>query len=103
MKNRIIMLSVLLGLLLTSVNRSAQQPPSTRSATPGASARNLINTYCMGCHSDTGRAGGLALSEFNLDAVGQHSEVAEKVIRKLRAGMMPPPGAKRPDGQSISE
>jgi len=95
-------LGVLLGLLVAGVSRSAQQS-QTPQASSVASARNLINTYCLGCHSDTGKAGGLALSELNLDAVGQHSEIAEKVIRKLRAGMMPPPGAKRPDGQAVTE
>jgi mono/diheme cytochrome c family protein len=111
MNNRIMTLGVLLGLLLATVSRSAQQAPAVRPATPAAdqasaasaSARNLINTYCMGCHSDTGRSGGLALSELNLDAVGQHAEIAEKVIRKLRVGMMPPPGAKRPDNQAVTE
>jgi mono/diheme cytochrome c family protein len=112
MKNRIMTLSVLLGLLVAGVSRSAPQAPQTRPAAPAVSvqnaaamdsARNLINSYCVGCHSDTGRAGGLALSELKLDAVGQHAEIAEKVIRKLQAGMMPPPGAKRPDGQAVSE
>ncbi|MFP5380349.1 MAG: DUF1592 domain-containing protein, partial [Vicinamibacteria bacterium] len=46
---------------------------------------------------DQVRAGGLALSELNLDAVHENAEIAEKVIRKLRAGMMPPAGAKRPE------
>ena len=55
----------------------------------------------MGCHSDRAKAGGLALSELNLDAVGQHAEIAEKVIRKLRGGLMPPAGARRPDSQAV--
>ena len=48
---------------------------------------------CLTCHSDRVKAGGLALSELNLNAVGQHAEIAEKVIRKLRGGLMPPAGA----------
>ena len=54
--------------------------------------------YCMGCHSDRVKSGGLALSQLNLDAVDQSAEVAEKVVRKLRGGLMPPAGARRPDG-----
>ena len=114
MKNRMMMLSVLLCLVLASVSRSAEQSPSARlaapagstetpNATPAASARALVKEYCVGCHSDTTKMGGLAISQLDLDAVGQHAEVAEKVIRKLRAGMMPPPGAKRPDGTSIAQ
>jgi len=56
----------------------------------------------MGCHSDRVRSGGLALSALNLDAVDQNAEVAEKVIRKLRGGLMPPAGARRPDSQSTA-
>src|SRR5688500_7565072 len=51
----------------------------TSAATPVASPRALIEQYCLGCHSDRVRAGGLALSELNLDAVDQHAEIAEKV------------------------
>ena len=43
------------------------------------------------------------MSELNLDAVDQHAEIAEKVIRKLRGGLMPPAGARRPDSQSVAE
>ena len=54
----------------------------------------------MACHSDRVKSGGLALSGLNLDAADQNAEIAEKVIRKLRGGLMPPAGAKRPDSQS---
>jgi len=48
------------------------------------------------------RSGGLALSELNLDAADPNAEIAEKVIRKLRGGLMPPAGVRRPDGQSVA-
>jgi len=60
----------------------------------------------MGCHSDRLKSGGLALSALNLDAPGetaQSAEIAEKVIRKLRGGLMPPGGARRPDGHAAAE
>jgi hypothetical protein len=75
----------------------------TSNATAAASPRALINQYCMGCHSDQVRSGGLALSALNLDAVAQSAEIAEKVIRKLRGGLMPPAGAPRPDSQAAAE
>ena len=56
----------------------------------------------MGCHNDQLKSGGLALSALNLDAVHETAEVAEKVIRKLRGGLMPPAGAERPDKQSAA-
>jgi hypothetical protein len=42
------------------------------------------------------------LSALNLDAPDQSAEVAEKVIRKLRGGLMPPAGAKRPDAHAAA-
>jgi hypothetical protein len=61
----------------------------------------LVRQYCAGCHSDRGKAGGLSLASFELGAAPRHADVAEKIIRKLRAGMMPPPGARRPDPAAL--
>jgi len=88
-----------------SVGR-AQAPaapaPAAAATRPVSPQKALVDQYCMGCHSDRGKAGGLALSELNLDAVSQHPEIAEKVIRKLRGGLMPPAGSRRPDNQASS-
>jgi hypothetical protein len=62
--------------------------------------RALINQYCVGCHNDKVRTAGLSLADFDPDAAAQHAEVAEKVIRKLRGGLMPPAGARRPESQA---
>ena len=89
---------------------SAQTATANPAASPQAPVpaavspqRALLNQYCLGCHSDRGRAGGLALSELNLDAVDQTPELAEKVIRKLRGGLMPPAGARRPDTAVVAD
>jgi len=68
-----------------------------------SSQQTLINQYCVACHNDRLKSGGLALSSLNLNAPDQSAEVAEKVIRKLRGGLMPPAGAKRPDAHSAAE
>ena len=62
----------------------------------------LVKQYCIGCHNDRGkeRAGNLSLASFDASKVGQDdqvAEVAEKMIKKLRLGMMPPAGARRPE------
>jgi hypothetical protein len=49
------------------------------------------------CHSDRGKAGGLSLVGFDPAKAAADPEVAEKVVRKVTAGMMPPYGAKRPE------
>jgi hypothetical protein len=75
-------------------------PPSTLS--PEAQT-TLVKQYCAGCHSEKGKAGQLSLAGFDAAQVDQHADVAEKMIRKLRAGMMPPPGARRPEGDALTQ
>jgi mono/diheme cytochrome c family protein len=77
---------------------------NAQTAAPAAVSpqKTLVNQYCLTCHSDRVKAGGLALSGLNLDAPQEHADIAEKVVRKLRSGMMPPAGAKRPDNQSLT-
>ncbi len=75
----------------------------SESAVGGATALDdaLIQQYCVRCHSDRRLRGNLSLEDFTVDAAPDRGEVAEKMIRKLRAGMMPPPGARRPEGDSL--
>jgi mono/diheme cytochrome c family protein len=56
----------------------------------------LIDKYCVTCHSERARAANLSLQGMDLEKVGEHAEVWEKVVRKLRAGVMPPPDMPRP-------
>ena len=44
----------------------------------------------MACHNDRARSGNLSLQSFDVATAGQHAEITEKMIRKLRAGQMPP-------------
>src|SRR5262245_10791956 len=78
----------------------AQRGPTTASVSstmPVDAQNGLVAQYCATCHNDKTRSGGMTLTSLNLAHPDQNPELAEKVIRKLRAGMMPPPGAKRPD------
>ncbi len=61
----------------------------------------LLDRYCVTCHSDKLRTGGLSLEKADLVNVPQGAETWEKVIRKLRVGAMPPQGMPRPDGAAI--
>ncbi len=63
----------------------------------------LVKQYCATCHSDRGQAGGLSLASFDASRAAVHAVLAEKMIRKLRTGMMPPPGAKRPEATALVE
>lgn len=61
-----------------------------------------IGRFCLRCHSDASLRGGLTLEAFDPGAAEFQAETAEKVIRKLSAGMMPPPSARRrPDSETV--
>ena len=62
-----------------------------------------VKTYCATCHSERGKAGGLSLAAFDSSTLLDDVALAEKMIRKLRTGMMPPAGAKRPEGTGIAD
>ena len=64
---------------------------------PTADLQKTVNTYCVTCHNDRLKTGGLALDRPELADVPAHADVWEKVIRKVRSGMMPPAGMPRPD------
>ena len=61
----------------------------------------MIKTYCAGCHSSQTKMGGLALDVMQVDAASEHPQIWEKVIRKLRGRLMPPPGANQPEQKDI--
>ena len=57
----------------------------------------MLDRYCVGCHNERSKIGGLALDTLDLTKVNDHADVWEKVVRKLRGGLMPPSGRPRPD------
>jgi mono/diheme cytochrome c family protein len=83
-----------------TVAPSTPRPVGPQAASP---QQTLINQYCIACHNDRLKSGGLTLTALNLDDPHQSAEIGEKVIRKLRGGLMPPAGAKRPDRQTAAE
>jgi mono/diheme cytochrome c family protein len=102
---------VWLGLTASgAAQRAASAPPlkpvsahSPSASTTGDSAHTqTVRRYCATCHSDRAKAGGLSLAAFDVGQAGQNAEIAERMIRKLRAGMMPPPGAARPEAEALT-
>jgi mono/diheme cytochrome c family protein len=80
--------------------RAAPRRAPVTSASSSASARVLLDKYCVGCHNQRVKSGKLALDSVDLAAVHRDAEVWERVIRKLSTGAMPPPGRPRPDQES---
>jgi hypothetical protein len=66
------------------------------SAQTAATERAVLDQYCVTCHNDKLRTANLSLQDLDLAAAGDQPAIWEQVIRKLRAGMMPPPGMPRP-------
>jgi mono/diheme cytochrome c family protein len=60
-------------------------------------SRSLLDTYCVACHNQRVKTAGVAFDTADLSDVSKDAELWEKAARKLRGGMMPPPGARRPD------
>jgi mono/diheme cytochrome c family protein len=61
----------------------------------------LVKKYCAGCHSGSVKSGGFSLNSVDLAHPDRTAENAENVIRKLRAGMMPPSGLPRPERATL--
>src|SRR5688572_24097698 len=80
-------------------SQNPQTPPSARENAPAdiaAETQAGITKYCATCHNERLRTAGLALDPAGVARPGDESETWEKVLRQLRAGTMPPPGAARP-------
>ena len=71
-------------------------------AADGTAERALLDRYCVTCHNDSLRVAGLALDSADVTRIGDHAELWEKVVGKLRAGMMPPAGRPRPDPETYA-
>jgi hypothetical protein len=98
-----------LGGVVAAMSVLVAQSPAPRPMMPvaahapsAADAENaLIRQYCTSCHSDRMKTGGLTLAAYDAAHPEQARGVSEKVVRKLRAGMMPPAGVKRPEESAL--
>ncbi len=91
--------------LAGAVPRPRAQVPSPRdlaAASAPAPADDLVQRYCVRCHNARRLSGNLILEEFDAANPVASAPVAEKMIRKLRAGMMPPPGVPRPPDSEVA-
>jgi hypothetical protein len=61
----------------------------------------MLDRYCVTCHNDQLKTGGLTLQGVNIAEPAEHAEALEKAVRKIRAGAMPPLGAPRPDAAAM--
>ena len=80
----------------------ARTQSQTQPGSPAAAQRALVNRYCVTCHNQRAKAGGLALDDLDVANVGEHPEIWEKAVQKLHGNLMPPAGRPRPDQTSYN-
>ena len=85
------------GALFVILLLAGYVPPAAAQQGDDAAHGALLSRYCFGCHNERLRTADLMLDQADITDVGAAPELWEKVVRKLRAGMMPPAGRPRPD------
>ncbi len=75
------------------------QPPAPKPHLPQIPLRieDAVENYCIDCHADDAKAGGISLEHASSSNIASQAPLLEKVLHKLRAGEMPPPGSAGPD------
>ena len=81
------------GIFTVSPSGQAQDLADAQLAT--------IKQYCSGCHNDKAKTGGVSFEGITAASIAKDPELFEKAVRKLRGRVMPPPGAKQPDGKAV--
>ena len=83
----------LAGVFVASRPGQAQDSADVQIAT--------VKQYCQGCHNDRAKTGGVSFEGVTASSIAKDPELFEKAVRKLRGRVMPPPGAKQPDGKAV--
>ncbi len=88
-----------------SVGNSSERPAdrSTNNSSSYQDQNQVIGRYCVRCHNDGTMSGALSLESFDVALAHENAAIAERMIRKLEAGMMPPLTARRPDEGTVTE
>ena len=74
------------------------QPAAGQAEPP---SRALLDRYCVTCHNERLKTGGVMFDQVDISRVAEHRELLEKVVRKLRSGQMPPDGRPRPERPAV--
>src|SRR5262245_11765684 len=96
----IISLAAIVAASMTGVFIASPAAPATQTAAAPAQL-DTINQYCVGCHNDRAKTGGVSFQGLTPANIGEHRDVFEKAVRKLRGRVMPPPGSKQPPAKDI--
>ena len=93
---------VLLSASLGAATEQAPAPPTPISSHDRAiAAQSIVDRTCSGCHNSRIQNGNLSLEGFAVATAAERRDVSERMVRKLRAGQMPPAGARRPSDDEL--
>jgi hypothetical protein len=92
-----------LGVVPPQARAAAQAQPAASHATVGMPSKAFVDTYCVTCHNSRLKTAGLALDAMDITDVGANAAEWEKAVVKLRAGLMPPAGMRRPAPEVMEE
>src|SRR5438552_2278082 len=92
-----------LAVASSDAQTAGQQRQSTPAAAPAVAPLDnaLPNQYCIGCHNQRAKTAGLMLDSMDYSNIGKDAATWEKVVRKIKTGMMPPSGARRPERAAL--
>ena len=97
---RVLVVTLVVVIARTGVDTRAQTAtPKPAAAASGEAA--FLNQYCITCHNQRLKTASLSLDLLDVSTVGGDADTWEKVVKKIRTGMMPPSGAKRPDRSAL--
>ena len=95
MKHTLALIALATAALSSASVIAQQQAPAT--AATQSSQQALLKQYCVTCHNQRSKTAGVMFDTMDLSDVSKNADVWERAVRKLRGGMMPPPGARQPD------
>jgi mono/diheme cytochrome c family protein len=96
-----VLLLVIAGMTHVETQGSAAPSAQASALKTGSDTQAVMDRYCVTCHNARMRTGGLALDALKVADAGRTPETWEKVVRKVRTGMMPPSGAPRPERAAL--
>src|SRR5579875_555559 len=92
---------LILSLALVGVVARAGRAQAPAGQAPGDAPLAAMKQYCVGCHNDKAKTGGVSFQDVTAAKVAQNPKLFEKAVLKLRGRVMPPPGAKQPAGKTV--
>src|SRR5689334_12377200 len=101
MKPAVRVFLILVSAILIINQRSDRTVVASQALSSVEPQQAFKDRYCVSCHNDKLKSGGFSWSQLDFAHPEQNAELAEKVVRKVRAGMMPPAGAPRADAATM--